>query len=166
MAAQCVYGRTWGRKGETPIGKTANAKYRVSMLAAIRPDGKLYEGSVKALTFIEFLEQVKQATAGKMIVAVDNASVHTAKLVREWSKGQKDKLELEYQPTYSPEVNPVEILWTWVKSRVSRMLSKTKAEIRKNLKATLERLSEDSELVRKCFSEQDCKYIEQALKAA
>ena len=170
LAAQCVYGRTWGRKGETPIVKTANSKYRVSMLAAISPDGrlhwKLHEGSVSALTFIEFLEQVKQATAGTVIVVVDNASVHTAKLVREWSKAQEGQIELEYQPTYSPEVNPVEILWAWVKSRVSRMLSKTKAEMRKNLKAALERLSEDSELVKKFFSEQDCKYIEQALKAA
>ncbi len=140
------------------------------MLAAISPDGrlhwKLHEGSMHTLTFIEFLAQVKEATAGQLIVVVDNASVHTAKLVREWSKAQKGRVELEYQPTYSPEVNPVEILWAWVKSRVSRMLSKTKAEMRKNLKATLERLSEDSELVKKFFSEQDCKYIEQALKAA
>ncbi len=140
------------------------------MLAAISPDGrlhwKLHEGSVRALEFIEFLEQVKQATAGNLIVVEDNASVHTANLVRAWSKAQEGKVELEYQPTYSPEVNPVEILWTWVKSRVSRMLSKTKAEMRKNLKATLALLSEDSELVKKFFSEQDCKYIEQALKAA
>ena len=110
-----------------------------SGLAAISPDErlhwKLHEGSMHALTFIEFLEQVTQATAGQLIVVVYNASVHPAKLVREWSKAQKGKVELGYQPTYSPEVNPVEILWAWVKSRVSRLLSKTKAEMRKNLKA-------------------------------
>ncbi len=122
------------------------------MLAAISPDGrlhwKLHEGSVNALAFTEFLEQVTQATAGKLIVVVDNGSVHTANLVREWLKAQEGKIELAYQPTYSPEVNPVEILWTWVKSRASRMLSKMKADMRKNLKATLERLSEGSELVK------------------
>ena len=110
LAAQCVYGRTWGRKGETPIVKTANSKYRVSMLAAISPDGrlhwKLHEGSVSALEFIEFLEQVKQATAGNLIVVVDNSSVHTANLVRAWSKAQEGKVELEYQADVQPGSEP------------------------------------------------------------
>ncbi len=45
------------------------------------------------------------------------------------------------------------------------MLSNTKAEVRKNLKATMERLSDDSDLVRKSFSEKECKYHEKVLKA-
>ncbi len=40
------------------------------------------------------------------------------------------------------------------------MLSKTKAEMKRNLKAALEDLNGDSELVRKFLGEQDCKYIE------
>ena len=66
---------------------------------------------------------------------------------------------IEYQPKYSPEVNPVELVWAWVKGTVSKMTSKTKAELRSNLEAALELLKRSPERVQRFFEEQDCKYI-------
>lgn len=53
----------------------------------------------------------------------------------------------------------MELVWAWVKGKVSRMTSKTKAELRSNLEAALEVLKGSPERVQKFFEEKDCKYI-------
>ena len=133
------------------------------MLTAISPQGQicsmLHEGSVNAEVFVRFLRQLTHEIQGKVIVVVDNLSIHTAKRVAEWVKDHKEQVGMEFQPTYSPEVNPMELVWAWVKGRVSKMTSKTKAELRSNLEAALELLKRSPERVRKFFEEQDCQYI-------
>lgn len=169
LASQCVYGRTWGNKGETPIVRVANKKFRFNLLAAIGSDGRLHyqlrEGRTDAKVFVAFLQQV-QRESGRVIVIADNASIHTAGLVKEWVEEQKGEVEIEYLPTYSPELNPVEIVWSWVKRRVSRMTSKTKAQLRKNLQAVMEQLKAAPEQVKAFFKEQDCQYILEQEQAA
>ena len=163
LDSMCVYGRTWGKQGETFIVRVATSKFRVNMLAAISPQGQLcsmlHEGSVNAAVFLRFLRQLTREIQGQVIVVVDNLSIHTAKRVEEWVKDHKERVRMEFQPKYSPEVNPMELVWAWVKGRVGKMTSKTKAELRSNLEAALELLTKSPERVRKFFEEQDCQYI-------
>jgi len=62
--------------------------------------------------FDEFIEQITKKT----VIVVDNASFHTSKKfkakIEEWN--QKD-VEIFYLPPYSPELNPIEILWKFMK---------------------------------------------------
>ncbi len=46
-----------------------------------------------------------------MIVLLDNAKYHHAKLLRPFLKEYRDKLSLEFLPSYSPELNPIERVW-------------------------------------------------------
>ncbi len=62
--------------------------------------------------FNQFAKQIKTST----VVVLDNASIHTSKKFKakidEWkSKG----LTLFYLPPYSPELNPIEMLWKFMK---------------------------------------------------
>ncbi len=66
---------------------------------------------------------------------------------------------LYFQPTYSPPANPVELLWSLVQRRVSREMSKTKAQLRANLEAACQFLLGSSEQAQAFFQESDCKYI-------
>lgn len=163
LDSRCVYGRTWGRKGETPVVRVSNAKYRFSMLAAIGADGslhyRLHEGSVTGAVFLKFLEQVTREREGKVIVVADNVSIHKSKLVMGWMAEHEAECEIEFQPTYAPEVNPVELLWAWVKREASQRTSKTKAALKRNLEAVLEIMKASPEKVRAFFRERDCKYI-------
>ena len=163
LDSMCVYGRTWGRKGETPIVRVANSKFRVNMLAAISPDGQLcsmlHEGSVNAEVFCRFLRQLTRQVEGKVIVVVDNLSIHTANKTAEWVEEHKERVEMAFQPKYSPEVNPMELVWAWVKGKVSKMTSKTKAALKSNLEAALELLKRSPDRVTRFFEEKDCRYI-------
>ena len=92
-----------------------------------------------------------------MLVVVDNCSIHTA--TKQWIAGNADKCEIFYQPTYAPEVNPVELTWALVKREVSQQVSKTKAQMSANLKTAFHSLKESPEKVQAFFREKDCKYI-------
>ena len=66
----------------------------------------------RAVEFIAFLEQVLASYPGRpVLLVVDNASIHTAKLVAAWLAAHP-RLELLYLPTYSGHTeNPVEQVW-------------------------------------------------------
>ena len=56
-------GRTWGKKGETPVVKTTGARHGISLISAITSKGHMRfmiksSGGVNADVFIEFLKRL------------------------------------------------------------------------------------------------------------
>jgi len=74
----------------------------------------------RAVDFIACLEQLLAAyPAQPILLIVDNASIHTAKVVSQWLSEQP-RLELLYLPTYSGHTeNPVEKVWWRLKDQVA-----------------------------------------------
>ncbi len=163
LASQSVYGRTWDPYGETPVVRVASGRFRLHLLAAISPEGQLEnrvrEGPVTAEVLREFLEQLVEETDRKILLVVDNWSIHRARTIQEWLAANQATAELYVQPTYSPQVNPVELLGTLVQRRVSRELGKTEAQLRDNLEAAFQSLPGAPEQVRAFFREANCKSI-------
>ena len=59
--------------------------------------------------FLEFLENVlKQYPTGKLVIILDNARIHHAKLIQPFSEEHKSRLKLVLLPLYSPELNLIE----------------------------------------------------------
>ncbi len=54
----------------------------------------------------------------KIIMVVDNVRFHHAKLLKKWLLG-KPQLELVYLPPYSPELNPVERAWWYMRKSIT-----------------------------------------------
>ena len=52
-----------------------------------------------------------------MTVIFDNASIHRAKAVQAFVQ-ENERLSLVYLPPYAPELNPVELVWAYVKRHV------------------------------------------------
>ncbi len=163
LAAPSVSGRTGGLGGQTPVGRVAGGRFRIHRLAASSPEGQLEdrvrEGPVTAEVFREFLEQIAEETDRKILVVVDNCRMHRARIIQEWLAANQAAAELCLQPTYSPQVNPVELRWALVQRPVSRQLSQTAAQLRDNLEAAFQSLPGAPEQVRAFLREADCKYI-------
>jgi len=71
-------------------------------------------GKFNAETFWQFLLQLfeQSHSAGKrVILIVDNARYHHAKLHRDWRQACDDNFHLNYLPPYSPDLNPIERVW-------------------------------------------------------
>ncbi len=163
VAAQSVCGRTGGMHGQIPVGRVASGRFRLHRLATSSPEGQLEdrvrEGPVTAEVFREFLERIAEEADRKILLVVDNCSIHRARIIQEWLEANQAAVELYFQPTYSPQVNPVELLWALVKRRVSRQMSKTEAQLRDNLEAAFQSLQKAPEQVHAFFQEADCKSI-------
>ena len=73
-----------------------------------------------AITFQNFLEKVVlESTVGmnkngkkrKILLVLDNAKYHHAKIIQPWLQEMKDVIELFFLPPYSPDLNAIEMLW-------------------------------------------------------
>lgn len=76
---------------------------------------KKYDAEV----FLGFLKNILTLyPTGKIVMILDNARIHHAKLLKDFPDINKDRLELVFLPPYSPELNKIEELWGWLKDSV------------------------------------------------
>lgn len=70
---------------------------------------------------VHFLREVARWRAGKkgrIVLIWDNAPCHVAKVVK--AEAARLGIALVYLPGYSPDLNPIERLWDWMREEVSR----------------------------------------------
>ena len=58
-----------------------------------------------------------KSSLGPVTVVFDNASIHRAKAVQAFVQ-ENERLSIVYLPPYAPELNPVELVWAYVKRHV------------------------------------------------
>lgn len=71
--------------------------------------------TLDAEVFENFLEKILQSYPSRQIYLVlDNARIHHAKKLQPYLT-QHPRLKLVFLPPYSPDLNPIEGLWRWIK---------------------------------------------------
>ena len=84
------------------------------MISSISNQGKvrfmLYRETMTAKVLIRFLSRLSKDTERKVFLVLDNLRVHHRKAVKAWLEEHKDRIELFFLPSYSPELNPDEYL--------------------------------------------------------
>lgn len=71
-------------------------------------------GMFDGATFWGFLQQLESASREpnrRVIVIIDNAKYHHAKLHAGWREEHQGQFLLDFLPAYSPELNPIERVW-------------------------------------------------------
>lgn len=130
-------GKTWAPKGKTPVVKVTGKRGGFCVSSAISPAGRLVfrleKGKVNADKFIEFLSQIRNHHKNrKVIVVTDRAPVHTSGKVAKFVEENKKKFALYYLPSYSPELNPDENVWGYLKgNKLKTHQAQTTPELRK-----------------------------------
>jgi transposase len=114
-------GRTWGKKGETPIVLSTGARYRMSLISAVTSRGHMRfmikeKGGVNADAFIEFLRRLMVGSDNRIFLIVDRGPAHVAKKTKAFVASVSDRLRLFYLPPYSPDRNPDELVWKHLKA--------------------------------------------------
>lgn len=112
--------RTWAPRGETPV---LQHHFSWKQLAAIGGVSwyniyfKLYAGTIKQEQVVDFLRHLLKLLKGNVLVVWDGLRSHKGKLVKQFVKSKKGRLEIAFLPAYAPELNPVEYLWGYWKMR-------------------------------------------------
>jgi transposase len=114
-------GRTWGKRGETPVVLSTGARYRMSLISAVSSHGHMRfmikeKGGVNADVFIEFIRRLLIGCENKIFLIVDRGPAHVAKKTKEFVAGLEGRLRLFYLPPYSPDQNPDELVWKHLKA--------------------------------------------------
>lgn len=81
------------------------------------------ETTINSEHIIKFLEKLleydKERGISKTFIILDNARIHTAETVKTFAREHAENLVLIFQPYYSPELNPQEYVWNWLKKFVT-----------------------------------------------
>jgi len=64
----------------------------------------------------------KAKSENKILLVLDNARYHHAKKLKDYIESIKDRLELFFLPPYSPEINPIEMLWKKTRRAVTQTI--------------------------------------------
>ena len=157
-------GKSYGKKGKTPVVVISAKRFRSNIISAVNNKGKLafsvFDGKFTSKKFIEFLKRlIKYSKGEKVFLIVDNLSVHKSKEVQEFIDGNKSKIELFYLPSYSPELNPTELLNNDLKANAYKQKRPTsKTEQALMIRNKLRSIQQDSERVKNYFKFEKVQY--------
>jgi DDE superfamily endonuclease len=104
-------GRTWGRRGETPVVQATRARYGMSLISAVTARGHMRfmikeKGDVNADVFIEVFKRLMVGATHPIFLIVDRGPAHRAKKTKVFVETLGGKLRLFFLPPYSPDRNP------------------------------------------------------------
>jgi transposase len=152
-----VLGRTWAQKGKTPKIKVTGNRGGLCVTSAISPAGRMVfrieNDTIHAEEHIDFLKQIiKHHPYRKIIIIEDNAKPHIAKEVKNFVKENKNKLAIYYLPTYSPDLNPDEKVWKYLKNvKLKAHQARNKKEFKPLVKSKMQSIQRKPHLIKSFF---------------
>jgi transposase len=157
-------GRTWGKKGETPIVETTGARHAMSLISAITSRGHMRfmiidKGGVYADVFIEFLKRLIACAKRAIFLIVDRGPAHVARKTKAFVESLNGSPRLFYLPPYSPDRNPDELVWKHLKSdTVGRMVVTNKDDFKSKVRSSMRQLQNDPVKIRAFYQKPSLRY--------
>ena len=145
LAQTRLYGRA--PSNERVNGYVPDARFeRKTILASLKLNGQmsslLFSGTLNGKLFIQYIKQfLSQILKAGDIVILDNCAAHKVAGVKEAIEACGAKVL--YLPAYSPDFNPVELLWSKVKAILKKEKPRTFEALEKALKLALDSVSVD-----------------------
>jgi transposase len=113
-------GRTYGRRGQTPVILGTGQRFGCNMISAVTNRGELnfmvFKKSFTAEVLIDFLQRLIRQSRRMVFLILDRHPVHRSAKVKAWVARKPKHMRLFFLPGYSPELNPDEMLNQDVKS--------------------------------------------------
>lgn len=164
-------GGTYAPKGQTPILAT-DAKFytKVSVSAIITVDGNLFydvriKESFKSMASVRLLKNATKTFKNRLFLLWDNASIHKSQTIKDFLQEQQDNktkydVYVGFIPTYSPELNPIEQLWGYIKNvLLKNIFCKTLKELKDRVIDALEVVKKNKNIITSFFKHKHCSYI-------
>jgi len=156
-------GRSYGRRGQTPVIPGTGVRFGCNMISAITNKGRLhfmvFKERFKSEVFQEFLRRIVRQSTRKVFLIVDAHPVHRSGKVKRWLKRHETHIQLFFLPGYSPELNPDEMLNQDVKSNaVGRKRARTQSDLIATVRSFLWSRQRRPNVVKKYFLEKNVRY--------
>lgn len=134
----------WSIKN-TPIIKKIGATYeRLTMICAVTNKKvisyKILKGSANAASFLDFLKNIHAGHFRDRYVFLDNAGIHRSKIVSEYVR--RKNINLLFNVPYSPEFNPIEIVFSKLKKLVRDRTNNNLQSLTNNISNSIKHISQ------------------------
>ena len=150
-------GKTWAPKGKTPTISVTGKRGGFCVSSGITSAGKLIfrieKGKVNSSTHLDFLQKIiKQHPKRKIIVIEDNASSHKSYLIRGFIESNKKRFALYHIPPYSPDLNPDEHIWSYLKTfELKAHQAQSVSDLKKLANKKLQKIQRNHNLIKSFF---------------
>ena len=157
-------GRSYGRRGQTPVVPGTGQRFRCNVISTLSNRGDLafmvFREGFTGPVFLRFLRRLLRHRDGrKVFLIVDQHPVHRAAAVKHWLAAHADRLALFFLPGYSPELNPDELLNQDVKTNaLGRRRPNNLVEMIGDTRAYLRSTQKQPDLVRRYFQGRHVRY--------
>ena len=162
-----VRGRSYAPIGQTPEIRVNQRREGLSIISSVTNRGKVrfksFEGGMNAAILIDFMkrlvQEARKENGAKVFLILDNLKVHHAKSVKAWLEQNKAHIEVFYLPSYSPELNPDEMLNANLKAAVtSKAPNRRKGQLKQAAIGHLRHLQKTPAKVKQFFQKDSVKY--------
>ena len=116
----------WSLKGQKITELISGRKYRRTGVVAAQIGNRIlaplqYEGTMNSQLFeVWFESKLMNELSGNSVIVLDNAAFH--RKVRLCFIAENYGHRIIFLPPYSPELNPIENFWAWLKSKLRKVL--------------------------------------------
>ncbi len=162
--ADTVHGKTWGKKGETPVVERPGQRQSISAASAVNARGAFwyctYHGGLTAELFVTLLRRMMRRRSKPVHLVVDGLPAHKTALVKAYVASTNGMLTLHFLPGYAPELNPDELVWSHMKrTGVARAPLRRGETLQEKIEAQLGALKRMPRLIRSFFKAPSVSYI-------
>jgi len=158
-----AFGRTYSKRGQTPVVPGTGQRFGCNMISAITNKGhlafKVFKRKFNGGVLIDFMRRLIKQEHRKVYLILDGHPTHRSGRVRKWVAKHRQKLSVYYLPGYSPELNPDELLNQDVKANVlGRKRARNQPELLANVRGFLRSKQKRPYTVIKYFQENHVRY--------
>ena len=162
--ADTVHGKTWARRGHTPVVERPGQRQSISAASAVSAKGGFwfatYPGALNAERFVELLKKLMKGRRKPVHLVIDGLPAHKTLYVREYVASTQGKLSLHVLPGYAPDLNPDELVWSHVKrTGVARSPLRAGEKLEIRIEEQLREMQKNRRLIRSFFRAPDVAYI-------
>ena len=155
---------TWAPCGQTPVILEQAGRLHLSLIAAIAPNGRLYvAGQDQPFTsedIVWFLGKLcSRYRKRDLLVIWDGASIHRSEVVKTFLKERPGRIHLVRLPAYSPELNPVELVWSQLKRSLKNQVFSSLKGLAVAVLEQVRLLEQDPKLVKAFFRKKEIGFI-------
>mgnify|MGYP001066962372 CR=1 FL=1 len=152
--------RTWVPVGKTPVVIHPFNWNKLSAISVITTTGKLYfriypGETIKGDKVVAFLRQFLRQVKGEIILYWDGLPVHRSRKVKDFL-AKHPRIQIKRLPSYSPDLNPDEGVWDYVKVReLPNLVVKDSTELVRKVRGALRRVRYRPKLIKSFLFESE-----------
>lgn len=116
----------WSKRGVPIEGLVSGKKFKRTGVVAAQMDGEIisplqYEGTMDSTVFETWFKVcLLPCLPSGTVIVMDNASFHRKSKL--YPLAESAGMRLIFLPPYSPELNPIEHFWSWLKRHLRKIL--------------------------------------------